>query len=250
MTETKKQREEREAAEAAERAKQEKGQEQESGTTDRPATTTGEGHDQDSAGEASLRAPANQNATTFGRGEELAALERIVRGGVTPLPEYPSALPRENQEENAAAAAEEAAKNLTGTDDGIASVYPQVGGPTNLARTQAEVFAQLDDGAVDARGRLVGVYLDDIQAAQQEQRRALIEQAGRSPASAAAAARLRELASSPSTPASDIGKPLDEQGLVSPSRHTSHDGVDPNDSERRQREQVAAHDQAPGTSRR
>lgn len=222
MSETAKEKKDREAREAA----AERDQEQARLESERAEASTGE--------------HPNQNATTAGRSAELTAVEDMVRGGTTPPVAYPQALPREEREENHRAMAEVAARNVTGTSDGVSSVLPAVGGVTNLGLTPAEVYAQLDDGAVDGRGRLVGTYLDDMQAEEAQRRRDRIEQMGTSPESKAAAAKIRELASSPGTPAADRDKPADEQGLIDPDKHTSSDDVDPNDRERRQREQVAA----------
>lgn len=228
MSETKKQREDREATEAAAKA------EHDAGT--HPVDTSPTGRDLGTAGTASLEAPPNQNAVTVGRGEELFAAEAAMRGGVTPAPTYPKALPREEQEANHQAAAAAQAVNITGTSDGVASILPQIGGTTNMAMTTAEVMANLDDGAVDGRGRLNGVYLDDIQARQAQERRELIEQRGTEPGAVAAAERIRSLASSPVTPGADRGKPADEQALVNPDKYTGQG--DPNDPDRRAAERV------------
>jgi hypothetical protein len=239
VSETAKQRKEHEEADAAAQRDQEQAQLE----RDRAQANGSDGHDLGSAGQASTTAGGespNQNASSFGRTEELFAAEATARGGVTPLPSYPQALPRQEQEDNHRAMAEQHARNVTGTSDGVSSVLPAVGGTTNLGLTTAEVLAQLDDGAVDGRGRLVGTYLDDLQAEEAQRRRERIEGMGESRESKAAAGRIRELASSPGVPAADIDKAPDEQGLADPDKHTSADGVDPNDRERRQRERVDA----------
>lgn len=240
MSDTAKQRKDREEAEAGAQRDREQAQLEQDRAE---ANTDPAGRDLGTAGDASATAGAehpNQNATTFARGEETFAAEQMVRGGVTPIPTYPEAVDRETREANHQEMALVAARNATGTKDGISSVLPAVGGTTNLGLTTAEVLAQLDDGAVDGKGRLVGVYLDDLQAAEAARRREMVERAGTSPESRAAAARVRELAAGPGTSAADIDKPRDEQGLVDPAKHTSPDGVDPNDPDRRQREQVDA----------
>jgi hypothetical protein len=255
VSETAKQKKEREEAEAAAARDQEQAQLEQDrseahgegqgsdATSSQGADTDPGGRDLNTAGAASSTAGGespNHNATSFGRTEETFSAEKMVRGGVTPIPSYPEALPREEQEDNHREMALQAAKNVTGTSDGVSSVLPAVGGTTNMGLTTTEVLSRLDDGAVDAKGRLVGVYLDDLQAEQAQRHRERIEGAGQSQESKAAAARVRELASSPVTPAADIDKPRDEQGLVDPAKHTSPDGVDPNDPERRQRERVDA----------
>lgn len=210
-----------------------------------PGDTDAEARDTGSADEASVHAPANQNAATAGRGEELFAAEQTVRGGVTPAPAYPVALPREEQEANAQEAAHQVAKNMTGTKDGISSVLPAVGGTTNMAMTSAERLAQLDDTAVDAQGRLVGDYLDDRERRVADERRNYIEgRAGELGDDArqrrAAAERVRSLASSPATSAADVGKAPGDQALVNPDKHTSHDSSDVNSEERRAAERAEA----------
>jgi hypothetical protein len=112
------------------------------GTGVNTPSTDPKGRDTRTAGQASLEAPPNQNAATFGRGEELAAASAMVRGGVTPSPAFPTALPREQQEENLAESAAVVTRNMTGTDDGVSSVLPVVGGVSNLAMTEAERLAQ------------------------------------------------------------------------------------------------------------
>lgn len=181
-----------------------------------------------------------QNAASFGRGEELFAAEAQARGGSPATPVYPTAAPLEERVANAEEAARLTAINASGSPDGISTVYPQVGGTTNMALTTAEVLANLDDGAVDERGRLAGTYYDDIEAERADERRRRIEERSSSPEAHAAAARIRELASSSATPAADRGRRASEQGLVDPRRLTGADQGDANDPRRRARERSAA----------
>ena len=209
--------------------------------SDSKPSTDPAGTDLQTAGQASVTAGSehpNQNATSYARTEETFAAEQMARGGVTPRPTWPEAVSQDERVENHREMAEQHAKNVTGTSDGVASVLPAVGGTTNMGLTTAEVLSQLDDGAVDGKGRLAGTYLDDLQAEEAQRRRDRIENMGVSSEARAAAARVRELAGSPVTPAADADKPLGEQGLVDPDKHTSRDGVDPNDPELRTRERV------------
>jgi hypothetical protein len=162
------------------------------------------------------------NRETARRGEELAAADATVRGASNhPDPgerSYPKAASREEQEANAAEAAKASAINVTGTADGVMSVLPAVGGTTNMGLTATELQAQLDDGAVDSRGRYVGVYLDDLQAAEAALRRAKVEGMADEVTDEmkAAAERVRQLASTVPAPASDAGKTADETAMSKP----------------------------------
>jgi hypothetical protein len=164
------------------------------------------------------------NRETSRHGDELQAADQTVRGGGNhPLPGtdervYPKAASREEQEANAAAAAKANAINVTGTADGVMSVLPSVGGTTNPGLTASELQAGLDDGAVDARGRFVGVYLDDLQAAEAAVRRAQVEGMADEVTNEmkAAAERVRALAAPASVPASDVDKAADERAMVKP----------------------------------
>lgn len=218
---------------------------------DAPADEPGRGgsvsYDRPPGSDVVMTGTPNQNAASMVRTEELHAADLIVRGGTTPQVAYPQVLPREQQEENAAEMARHAAANASGAEDGIATVYPQVAGPTNLALTQAEVLAQIDDGALDARGRLAGTYLDDLQAEEEQRRRERIEGFASSPESRAAAARVRELATSPAVAAADLGRRPDQRALVDPRRHTGQG--DPNDPIRRAREVTDAERNKPAGAR-
>jgi len=199
-------------------------------------------------------ADADRNAVTARRGEDLAAADATVRGG-GPNPhasdvDYPVALSREEQEANAAEARLAASRNMTGTEDGVSSVLPSAGGVTNMALTPAEVQAGLDDGAVDTRGRLIGTYLDDEQARVAHERRRMVENAGSldgedAEMRKAAAERVRSLAASPATAASDMGKAPDEQARVHTGRLTGKQD-DANKGTRRASE-AAANERSSGT---
>lgn len=251
MSESAKQKQEREAAEAAaaKQAQDEEAKADEAGA-DEPDPNPA-GRDLRTAGEASTTAGSehpDQNRTTFARGEEMFAAEQMVRGGVTPVVTYPKALPREDQVTNAEAIGAVASANATGTKDGISSVYPQVGGATNLAMTTSEVLARLDDGAVDGKGRLVGVYLDDLQEEAAQRHRDRIEQRTVTPEAVAAADRVRALAGSSVISGADLGKPADQRALIDPQKHTSRDGDDPNDPAARDRQRVDAEQGKPASA--
>lgn len=226
----------------------------ESGTT--TTTTTTETETKVDGSDAQLQAAqADRNAASARRTEETHAADQTVRGGgPNPLVgsrDFPKAASREEQEENASAAALEAAKNMTGTDDGIATVLPAVGGTTNMALTPTEVQAQLDDGAVDSRGRLVGTYLDDLQAAEAQRRREQVENAASLNGDdvdmrRAAAERVRNLASSDVVSGADLGKHPSEQALVNRRKLTGADTEDANDGNRRAAA-VAGRDRSAGT---
>jgi hypothetical protein len=200
-------------------------------------------------------AAADRNSASFVRTEETFAADRTVRGG-GPNPgvgsrQFPQAPSREDQEENARLAALEAAKRMTGTEDGVSSVLPAVGGTTNMALTPTELQAQLDDGAVDARGRLVGVYLDDLQAEQAQRQRVRVENGAAldgpdAELRRAAAERVRRLAASEPISAADLGRAPGEQALVNTDRLTGRDQSGANDESRRA-SALAGRDQSAGT---
>ncbi len=202
-------------------------------------------------------ADADRNAISAQRTDELHQADQTVRGG-GPNPhagttEFPKALSREDQERNAEAARKATAVNMTGSPEGVATVLPAVGGVTNMALTPAELQAQLDDGAVDERGRLVGTYLDVEQARIQHERRLAVENAGSldgedASLRRAAAERVRNLAASPATPASDMGKPASEQALVNTDKLTGPDTSKANTREHRASE-AARNESSAGTTR-
>lgn len=196
-----------------------------------------------SRSDAQVQAAANaRNEASLARTEETHAADVTVRGGgPNPLVgsrDFPEAPSREEQEANAAEAAKAATINMTGTKDGVASVLPAVGGTTNLSLTPTELQAQLDDGAVDARGRLAGTYLDDLQAEEAQRRRERVEGYAKldgddAAMRKAAAERVRSLASSEPISAADFGKAPGEQALVNRSKLTGADTSKANDSETR-----------------
>jgi hypothetical protein len=219
-------------------------------------TRAPKGKDDSGQSDAELDAErANHNAESFARTEETHAADQTLRGG-GPNPsrlsrDFPEAASREDQEKNAAEAALASARNMTGNADGVSSVLPVVGGTTNMAMTDTERAANLDDAAVDSRGRLVGTYLDDIQAEEMRRRREHIEgkaalDGDDAELRAAAAARVRNLARTDPVSGADVGKGHDEQALVNTKKITGADQDDANDPKRRA-SATAGRDRSAGT---
>lgn len=111
-----------------------------------------------------------------------------------------------------------------------------VGTPTNHAMTRAEVLSQIDDGAVRPDGRLANtVYLDDIQAEEEQRRREKVESG---PEASDAAAKLRELAgkTGQGRPAEDLAR----TSTVEPPRPSTGPATDKVLPDDRQKTQLGA----------